>query len=197
MRIFIPNRKSTGRRGGNNRNIFIHDRFPNRTDIDISLFPSLFDKTIRNQRHPATFFFFQQPHPDPEGIHNLNEIFPQLRVIVIHITSMEITHLFRKSKLFFHLFLIPAFESSESIFRESTAMIDFQHSIQNRFYRCQSQRCMTSTGINGQGLYGLNYAACHQCALLPETSCAMRNLLLDRAALIGRTEDGTVGFFIL
>ena len=142
MRIFIPNRKSTGRRGGNNRNIFIHDRFPNRTDIDISLFPSLFDKTIRNQRHPATFFFFQQPHPDPEGIHNLNEIFPQLRVIVIHITSMEITHLFRKSKLFFHLFLIPAFESSESIFRESTAMIDFQHSIQNRFYRFQSQRCI-------------------------------------------------------
>lgn len=57
--------------------------------------------------------------------------------------------------------------------------------------------CMTSTGINGQGLYGLNYAACHQCTLLPETSCAMRNLLLDRAALIGRTEDGTVGFFIL
>ena len=55
--------------------------------------------------------------------------------------------------------------------------------------------CMTSTGINGQGLYGLNYAACHQCTLLPETSCAMRNLLLDRAALIGRTEDGTVGFF--
>ena len=55
---------------------------------------------------------------------------------------MEITHLFRKSKLFFHLFLIPAFESSESIFRESTAMIDFQHSIQNRFYRFQSQRCI-------------------------------------------------------
>ena len=55
--------------------------------------------------------------------------------------------------------------------------------------------CMTSTGINGQGLYGLNYAACHQCTLLPETSCTMRNLLLDRAALIGRIEDGTVGFF--
>ena len=55
--------------------------------------------------------------------------------------------------------------------------------------------CMTSTNENAQGLYGLNYAACHQCALLPETSCTMRNLLLDRAALIGRSEDGTVGFF--
>ena len=55
--------------------------------------------------------------------------------------------------------------------------------------------CMTSTNQNAQGLLGLNYAACHQCALLPETSCTMRNLLLDRAALIGRSEDGTVGFF--
>lgn len=55
--------------------------------------------------------------------------------------------------------------------------------------------CLTSTGANAQGLYGLNYGACHQCALLPETSCAMRNLLLDRAALIGRADDGTVGYF--
>lgn len=55
--------------------------------------------------------------------------------------------------------------------------------------------CMTSTGVNGQGLFGLNYAACHQCTLLPETSCTMRNLLLDRAALIGREDDGTIGFF--
>lgn len=55
--------------------------------------------------------------------------------------------------------------------------------------------CMSSTDQNAQGLYGLNYAACHQCALLPETSCAMRNLLLDRAALVGRSEDETVGFF--
>ena len=54
--------------------------------------------------------------------------------------------------------------------------------------------CMSSTGVNGQGLFGLNYAACHQCTLLPETTCTMRNLLLDRAALVGRTEDGTVGF---
>ena len=56
--------------------------------------------------------------------------------------------------------------------------------------------CMTSTGANGQGLYGLNYAACHQCTLLPETSCTMRNLLLDRAALIGREDDHTEGFFV-
>lgn len=55
--------------------------------------------------------------------------------------------------------------------------------------------CMASTKNHGQGLYGLNYAACHQCALLPETSCVMYNLLLDRAALIGRTDDNTIGYF--
>ena len=55
--------------------------------------------------------------------------------------------------------------------------------------------CMTSTNKNGQGLYGLNFAACHQCTLLPETSCGMQNLLLDRASLIGRMDDGTVGYF--
>lgn len=55
--------------------------------------------------------------------------------------------------------------------------------------------CMVSTNENAQGLFGLNYAACHQCTLLPETSCVMRNVLLDRAALIGRRDDGTAGFF--
>lgn len=56
--------------------------------------------------------------------------------------------------------------------------------------------CMSSVGENGQGLYGLNYAACHQCTLLPETSCVMRNLLLDRGALIGRDEQNCKGYFV-
>lgn len=35
------------------------------------------------------------------------------------------------------------------------------------------------------GTDALNWAACHCCALLPETSCEEMNLLLDRAAVIG------------
>lgn len=35
------------------------------------------------------------------------------------------------------------------------------------------------------GTDALNLAACHCCALLPETSCEEMNLLLDRAGLIG------------
>lgn len=52
--------------------------------------------------------------------------------------------------------------------------------------------CAESTG---QGFGGLNYAACHACALLPETSCVMRNCLLDRIALIGTEDDPEIGFF--
>ena len=46
-----------------------------------------------------------------------------------------------------------------------------------------------------QGFYSLNYAACHACALLPETSCEARNCLLDRAAVVGKPTDRTIGYF--
>ncbi len=43
----------------------------------------------------------------------------------------------------------------------------------------------------GQGISGLNLAACYSCALLPETSCEEFNGLLDRGLLI----DKAFGFF--
>lgn len=52
--------------------------------------------------------------------------------------------------------------------------------------------CIDSTR---QGYAGLNYAACHACTLLPETSCECSNILLDREALIGTTEDSSLGYF--
>jgi hypothetical protein len=47
----------------------------------------------------------------------------------------------------------------------------------------------------GQGIDSLNRAACHACALLPETSCEEGNRFLDRAALIGTPEAMAIGFF--
>lgn len=46
-----------------------------------------------------------------------------------------------------------------------------------------------------QGYASLNYAACHACGLLPETSCECGNVLLDRGAIIGTTEDASIGYF--
>ena len=46
-----------------------------------------------------------------------------------------------------------------------------------------------------QGYNSLNYAACHACTLLPETSCEARNCLLDRVAVVGKDSDRTLGYF--
>jgi hypothetical protein len=37
----------------------------------------------------------------------------------------------------------------------------------------------------GQGIAQLNLAACHSCTLLPETSCELSNLFLDRQLIVG------------
>lgn len=47
----------------------------------------------------------------------------------------------------------------------------------------------------GQGPDNCNLAACHSCALLPETSCEMQNRLLDRGMLIGALDRPEIGFF--
>lgn len=52
--------------------------------------------------------------------------------------------------------------------------------------------CIQSTA---QGLFSLNYAACHSCTLLPETSCESRNSFLDRGSLLGTLDDRNSGYF--
>ena len=47
----------------------------------------------------------------------------------------------------------------------------------------------------GQGRESLNLAACHACALLPETCCEERNGFLDRGILIGTYENKSIGFY--
>lgn len=44
-----------------------------------------------------------------------------------------------------------------------------------------------------QGVNSLNYAACHDCLLLPETSCEFRNILLDRISVIGTVDNPNLG----
>lgn len=52
--------------------------------------------------------------------------------------------------------------------------------------------CIESTG---QGPENCNLAACHACALLPETSCEVQNRLLDRGLVIGTLDSPDIGFF--
>jgi hypothetical protein len=48
---------------------------------------------------------------------------------------------------------------------------------------------------HGQGRESLNLAACHACALLPETCCEERNGFLDRGLVIGTYEYPQIGFY--
>ena len=47
----------------------------------------------------------------------------------------------------------------------------------------------------GQGPESLNLAACHNCALLPETCCENGNRLLDRGVVVGTLSNPEIGFF--
>ena len=51
--------------------------------------------------------------------------------------------------------------------------------------------CMESLG---QGTDSLNMAACHACALVPETSCETGNRLLDRESVVGSSDAPERGF---
>lgn len=47
----------------------------------------------------------------------------------------------------------------------------------------------------GQGRDSLNLAACHTCALLPETCCEEKNEFLDRGLLVGTYDNRDTGFW--
>lgn len=55
--------------------------------------------------------------------------------------------------------------------------------------------CMELGGSERQGPDGLNLAACHACAHLPETACENFNVLLDRALLVGALTDSSIAYF--
>lgn len=60
---------------------------------------------------------------------------------------------------------------------------------------CSSDPICTESGESGgQGPNSMNLAACHNCVLLPETSCEHMNMLLDRRLLVSECKDGK-GFF--
>lgn len=55
--------------------------------------------------------------------------------------------------------------------------------------------CMEMGNSKGQGPDSCNLAACHNCALVPETACEEFNRFLDRGIVIGTIENPSLGFF--
>ncbi|WP_369046793.1 DrmB family protein [Sinomonas sp. P10A9] len=60
---------------------------------------------------------------------------------------------------------------------------------------CSTDPVCMDAGEKGQGPDSCNLAACHGCALLPETSCEEFNHFLDRALVVGTFADPGMGFF--
>jgi hypothetical protein len=59
----------------------------------------------------------------------------------------------------------------------------FDAAVQDAIW-CSADPICTESGLNGgQGIDGLNIAACHCCTLLPETACECFNCYLDRGAI--------------
>ena len=67
----------------------------------------------------------------------------------------------------------------------------FQEAI-SRSSWCSNDPVCIESGPNG--FANANLGVCHSCGLISETSCEMRNLLLDRGMMVG-APDGTPGFF--
>lgn len=57
--------------------------------------------------------------------------------------------------------------------------------------------CMEVGESGGQGPDSCNLAACHSCALVPETACEEFNRFLDRGVVVGDIENRNIGFFAL
>lgn len=66
------------------------------------------------------------------------------------------------------------------------------NAIENAKWCSSDPICIDS---HGQGPDSCNLAACHNCALLPETCCEASNMLLDRAMLIGTLDNPDMGYF--
>ncbi|PJE99170.1 hypothetical protein CUT44_06180 [Streptomyces carminius] len=76
---------------------------------------------------------------------------------------------------------------------EPQSLADSLKSALERISWCSADPlCMES---DASGVNSLNLAACHACVLLPETSCEMNNIFLDRALLVGTPDDKVPGFF--
>jgi hypothetical protein len=70
-----------------------------------------------------------------------------------------------------------------------------QRALENAAWCSADPVCMEMGKHMGQGPDSCNLAACHNCALVPETACEEFNRFLDRAVVIGGIDNHELGFF--
>lgn len=70
-----------------------------------------------------------------------------------------------------------------------------QQAVQKAQWCSADPVCMEMGNHGGQGPNSCNLAACHNCALVPETACEEFNRFLDRGVVTGTVENIKLGFF--
>lgn len=73
----------------------------------------------------------------------------------------------------------------------------FRRALENAEWCSSDPVCRELGASSGQGPDSCNLAACHSCALLPETSCEEFNRFLDRSLVVNGPEDTGVAFLNL
>lgn len=71
----------------------------------------------------------------------------------------------------------------------------FRRAIENAEWCSSDPVCRELGAKSGQGPDSCNLAACHSCALLPETSCEEFNRFLDRSLVVDGPDFTGIGFF--
>ncbi len=71
----------------------------------------------------------------------------------------------------------------------------FRRAIENAKWCSADPVCMELGSKSGQGPDSCNLAACHNCALVPETACEEFNRFLDRGVVVGDFDQATIGYF--
>jgi len=70
-----------------------------------------------------------------------------------------------------------------------------RRAVQNATWCSADPVCMELGVSGGQGPDSCNLAACHNCALSPETSCEEFNRFLDRGLVVGTLDEPGLGYF--
>jgi hypothetical protein len=70
-----------------------------------------------------------------------------------------------------------------------------QRALENAKWCSSDPVCMEMGNTHGQGPDSCNLAACHNCALVPETACEEFNRFLDRGLVVGTFENPSIGYF--
>lgn len=70
-----------------------------------------------------------------------------------------------------------------------------KHAFQDATWCSADPVCTEIGGGGGQGPDSCNLAACHNCALVPETACEQFNRFLDRVVVVGDINRPDIGYF--